>query len=165
MAKRSNPNGANQYLLDPRQKLCWDYYANPNSKTFGNAKQSALKAGYELVYANTITDTTWFLDKVRRLNMLSKAEKVLDEMLEMDTTNIVIVNDEQLVKKDPALAKIKQDTAKFVSSRLGKEDWSERQELTGKNGEAIKVSTVPDDEFKKIVAAYAAKPREENTSA
>lgn len=43
---KTNPNGANQYLIDPRQKKCWDLYVNPKSETFGNALQSALKAGY-----------------------------------------------------------------------------------------------------------------------
>ena len=37
-------------------------------------------------------------------------------------------------------------------------------ELTGKNGGAIKVESIPDDEFKSILASYGTKPREENTS-
>lgn len=44
---KTNPNGANQYLLDPRQIKCWEYYTNPKSETFSNAYQSAIRAGYE----------------------------------------------------------------------------------------------------------------------
>ena len=45
---------ANQYLIDPRQKAAWDGYINPKSKTFGNATQSAIEAGYGKSYAEHI---------------------------------------------------------------------------------------------------------------
>lgn len=164
MAAKSNPNGANQFMLDPRQKLCWESYANPKSETFGNAKQSAIRAGYEEVYADTITASEWFTGKVRRLNLLHKAEKVLDEMLEMPVTVLKFnkkgdvkeegEEDEKSVEEesgenpaavfittDPALVKIKQDTAKFVAERQGKNDgYSTRSEVTGKDGEKLGVS-------------------------
>lgn len=138
----SNPNGANQFNLDPRQKVCWEYYANPKSETFGNAYQSALKAGYEDNYAKTITVTEWFLEKVRRLNMLGKAEKVLNEMLDMpvDVQKLEGYGEDKelIVKTEPALVKIKQDTAKFVAERLGKgEGYSTRSELTGADGKDL----------------------------
>lgn len=138
----TNPNGANQYQMDPRQKLCWELYINPKSETFSNAYQSAMKAGYEEATAAQITTLNWFMEKCRRVNMLNKAEKVLDEMLEMP----VLVNKikgygedkEMVVKTEPALVKIKQDTAKFVAERLGKDDgYSTRNELTGKDGERL----------------------------
>ena len=71
--------------------------------------------------------------------MLGKAEKVLDECLEMDTVVPIVVDGEVIDKKvDAGLAKIKQDTAKFIASRLGKDnDWSERTELTGKDGKDL----------------------------
>lgn len=137
----TNPNGANQYHLDPRQKLCWDFYVSPKSETFGNAYQSAIKVGYEESYSRTITDTEWFCDKVRRLNMLNKAEKVLDEMLDLDTKTVKEDEDgEQIIKIDPALVKIKQDTAKFIAERVGKaEGYSTRTEHTGKDGESLTI--------------------------
>ena len=135
--KQSNPNGANQYFLDPRQKLCWEYYISPKSETFGNAYQSAVKATYEESYSRTITDTTWFCDKVRRLNMLEKAEKVLDDTLEMEVTNSMKIGEDVVIRTDPALMKIKQDTAKFIAERVGKEIYSSRSELTGKDGKEI----------------------------
>ncbi len=141
MANPSNPNGANQYQLDPRQKLCWENYINPKSETFGNGTQSALKAGYEYVYADQITTVEWFKGKVRRLNMLSKAEKVLDEMLELDTQTVKQDEDgEQIIKIDPALVKIKQDTAKFIAERVGKsEGYSTRTEHTGAEGKDLTI--------------------------
>lgn len=127
----TNPNGANQYQLDPRQKMCWDLYVNPKSETFGNAYQSAMKAGYEEGYAAQITTAEWFLEKLRRLNMLGKAEKVLDKTLSMEA-----VDEEGKVKVD--LLRVQTDVAKHITSTLGKnEGYSNRQELTGKDGKEL----------------------------
>lgn len=127
MAK-TNPNGANQYVLDPRQKMCWDLYINPKSETFGNAYQSALKAGYEKTSSTIITTENWFIEKLRRLNLLSKAERNLDNILDLpleDKANIVL------------------DASKFVAKTLGKDEgYSERTEHTGKDGEAIEVKQI-----------------------
>lgn len=146
---QSNPNGANQYQLDPRQKLCWDLYVNPESQYFGNAYQAAQFVGYEENTAAVITTQTWFKEKLRRLNMLGKAEKVLDEMLEMpvEVLDWEGTGDarEQVVTTEPALVKIKQDTAKFLAERLGKDEgYSTRSELTGKGGDAL----IPDKQSK-----------------
>lgn len=157
----SNPNGANQYNLDPRQKMCWEFYINPKSETFGSARASAMKAGYEEEYANQITTSEWFIVKLRRLNMLGKAEKVLDDMLTMpvlvvdkfgnerkkksveDEDDMDDEEQELITRTDPALVKIKQDTAKFLAERLGKDDgYSTRSELTAKDGEQISLGVV-----------------------
>jgi len=153
---KSNPNGANQFSLDPRQKLCWDSYINPKSETFGNAYQSALKAGYEEATANQITTTEWFIGKCRRINLLNKAEKVLEEMIDMPTVNTIEKGDELIVKIDPALTKIKQDTAKFVAERLGKDNgYSTRNELTGPDGsDLIPVDKEIKDKVDKSITDY-----------
>ncbi len=138
MSKTTNPNGSNQYQLDPRQKLCWEYYINPKSETFGNGRQSAMKAGYEEETANQITIAKWFLVKTRRLNMLSKGEKVLDETLEYDP------KDADTGKVDIGIARIKLDAAKHVTSTLGKnEGYSTRSEtdITSK-GEKIQITGI-----------------------
>lgn len=123
-----NPNGANQYSLDPRQKLCWDLYINPKSKTFGNAYQSAMEAGYEEATASQITTINWFIEKCRRLNLLNKAERNLDSILDLpleEKANLVL------------------DASKFVAKTLGKEEgYSERTELTGADGKDLTVNIV-----------------------
>jgi len=141
--KKTNPNGANQYILDPRQKLCWDSYINPKSETFGNAKQSAIKAGYEEEYANQITVSDWFIGKLRRLNMLGKAEKVLDKILSMEAID-------QEGKIDSAILRIQGDIGKHITKTLGKEDYSERTELTGKDGEELKISLISFDDYDSV---------------
>jgi hypothetical protein len=144
---KPNPNGANQYQLDPRQLKCWEYYVDPKSETFGNAYQSALKAGYEEATAAQITSFDWFVEKRRRLNLLSKSEKVLEETLE--TPHIVPLismfgpvidkeTNQPYQKVEPSILKIKQDTAKFIASTQGKnEGYSQRTEVTGPNGKEL----------------------------
>lgn len=123
----TNPYKANQYRLDPRQQLCWDFYIDPKSETFSNGLQSALKAGYEPEYAAQITVAPWFLEKLRKLELLPKAEKVLEEILDMEVS-----------RKEPILFKVKQDTAKFIAERLGKaQGYSTRSEITGKDGKDL----------------------------
>jgi len=151
--KKTNPNGANQYLLDPRQKLCWDYYVNPRSETFGSGRASAIKAGYEEEYANQITVSEWFIVKLRRLNMLNKSEKVLEEDLDMNTLSVKEVNGEQIIGIDPQLRSIRQKAATFVASTQGKDEgYSTRTENTGKDGGAI--------EFKPITGMIISKDNE-----
>lgn len=145
--KKTNPNGANQYLLDPRQKECWDAYINPKSDTWSNAYKSAIKVGYEKTTALQITSEKWFIERVRRMNLLGKAEKVLEETLEIDHVIpavgafgiVVDRKTKQIVMEvSPAILKIKQDSAKFVAETQGKEEgYTKRSELTAKGGEAL----------------------------
>lgn len=131
----------NQHIADPRQSLFKEYYLDPKSETFSNAYQSAIKAGYEESYAERITSNAqgndWYSETIRDHEMLRKAENNLSEYLTMDTMNDVIKGDSVIRIRDTQLEKIKQDTTKFVVERLGKGKYSTRQEVTGKNGEAI----------------------------
>ncbi len=129
----TNPNKSNQYVMDPRQKLCWELYVNPKSETFGNGKQSAIKAGYEVVYADVITTRPWFEGKVRRLNLLNKGEKVLEEAIELDPLD-------ENGKRDIGAWRIKLDASKFVAETQGKDEgYSKRSELTGKDGIPLQI--------------------------
>lgn len=123
---KTNPNGANQYQLDPRQKLCWEFYIDPKSQTFGNAYKSALKAGYQNASSQQITDEPWFIEKVKTLNMLDKAEKNLNEFLEIED-------------KKGERFRVKADITKFVAERVGKARYSTRQEMTGAEGKDLTI--------------------------
>jgi hypothetical protein len=132
----SNPNGANGTTSDPREQKMWDIYVGKLSKGIENAKESALEAGYEESTASQITVRSWFIERKSRLkrkDMLSKSEKVLDETLDMIT-----VNEEG--KTDPQLHKIKVDVAKTIVTTLGKDEgYSSRTEQTGKDGAPLQV--------------------------
>lgn len=127
----TNPNGANQYLFDPRQKLTWDLYIDPKSDTFGNAYQSAMKAGYEEGTAAGITVTNWFLEKARRFNMVNKAERNLDKALDTNYTDPLTGG----IRSD--VMKIVIDVSKTVVTTLGKNEGyttKVEQELSNPDG-------------------------------
>ena len=121
--RRTNPYGANAVVQDPRQALFLKYYIDPKSKTFSNAYQSAIEAGYSDDYAKTILsqDVDWLSASLRSESMLKKAERNLDKYLDL----------EEIIegKTDKEILKIKTDVSKFVTSRLGKNRWSEKSEV------------------------------------
>lgn len=136
---QTNPNGANGTTSDPREQVMWDIYIENLSKGIDNAYEAAIKAQYTDSSAKNITLTGWFKErksKLRRKDMLSKSERVLDETLDMDTTN-----KEGAI--DPQLYKIKVDVAKTLVTTLGKDEgYSTRSELTGKDGKDFEVKTI-----------------------
>lgn len=145
----TNPEGYNQYKPDPRQALFLSYYFDRKSPTFSNALQSALKAGYNQEYAESITAAmpNWLAESIRDAKIIKKAEKNLDEFLEKESD-------------DPIDKKIKADMTKFALERLNKTKYSARQELTGENGEAIKYSNLTDEEVNKLILEEASKLKE-----
>jgi len=134
MSELPNPNGANGSTSDPREKVMWDFYVESLINGGGNAYESAIKAGYEESSAKNITLRGWFKERVdglRRKEMLSKAEKVLDKTLTYETEDA-----EGKVKTD--LLRIQTDVAKHITETLGKNDgFSKRNELTGKDGKDL----------------------------
>lgn len=136
----------------------WGWYLDPTSPTLMNATQSALKAGFPEDKARVVSQYQWFKRGTLKAEVFSSAENVLKNMLELNTTNVKIDKDgNEIVNQDPALIKIKQDTAKFIASTLGKRDYSARTEISGKDGGAIetKVVKIDDKEFENILNAYA----------
>lgn len=117
-------------FLTPQQELFLAEYTNPKSANFGNALQSALKAGYKQEYAESITSKMpdWLLENVGDLKRLRKAEKTLDEILELPN------------EKENLQAKTKVST--FVAERLGKNKYSIRTELTGNDGKELKINLI-----------------------
>lgn len=109
-------------------------YYIPNSPTYGNALQSALKAGYSREYAENITtfNLEWMKEIVSEIigkvddkrNLVLKAKKVLGKSL------------------DSPDERIAQDTAKFIAKT--DPEFSEKQDITsnGQTLEAVKVTLV-----------------------
>ena len=130
-----NPNGANGNTSDPREQPFWDFYVANN---FENAYQCAIKAGYKKDAAKNITTTEWYAERMRKLrrkDMLSKAEKVLDKTLSYSTED-----KEGKVQTD--ILRIQTDVAKHVTETLGKDAYSKRNEQTGKDGNPIEHAVV-----------------------
>lgn len=126
---------------DQRQIDFLSYYLNPKSETWNNALASAIKAGYSEKYSRQIVSrgNEWVLDGVRqRERMLVKAERNLDEFLDMPTTNEIIGKmGEKIVYDDPKLKKIKADVSTFTAETLGKKYYSKRGALEDDDGKNI----------------------------
>lgn len=103
--------------LTPQQIEFLAHYTDPKSATFSNAKASALKAGYSEEYAKNITGQLpdWLSENIsRRKRMLAKAEKRLE--------NLIDSTDERVAA----------DVSKHITKTLGKEAYSEKQEVEHK---------------------------------
>lgn len=132
MAQR-NPNGANSVQSDPREQIMWDLYVTGIQNGKENAYQAAIDAGYAKDTARNITMNDWFkerIGKLKRKDMLSKAERNLDKALDVSYEDA-----DGNIKSD--VMRIVVDVSKTVVTTLGKEEYSTRSELTGKNGESI----------------------------
>lgn len=108
--------------MNPQRLAFKEAYCNPESDTFGNAYQSALKAGFSEEYAKNITGqgVEWVSEIIRDQELLGQAEKNLKELLTQ-------VDD----------IKVRADITKFVASTLGKKKYSSRQEVTGADGKEL----------------------------
>ena len=122
----SKVSSANESTSDPREQICWDLYVKSIIKGEANAYKAAIKAGYSKDHSRNITLQGWFkerLSKLKRREMLSKAERNLDKIMDLpleDKANVVL------------------DASKFIAKTLGKDEgYSDRSELTGKDGKDI----------------------------
>ena len=70
-------------FTDPRQALFLQLYYDNKSPTWGNAKQSAIAAGFGQEYANVITYKMplWWSEFVRQTDIASLIEKHVSEVL------------------------------------------------------------------------------------
>jgi len=125
-----NPNGANATVSDPREEVMWASFV---AKGLKNAYESAIDAGYSESNAKNVTMRDWFkerLGKLRRKDMLSKAErnleKVLDTSYETGEGKII-----------PDVMRIVVDVSKTVVTTLGKDAYSLRVESTGADGKDL----------------------------
>ena len=136
---KTNPFGANGATSDPREQICWDNYIKSLAGGKGNAYQSALDARYSEDHARNITLQGWFkerLSKLKRRDMLSKAERNLDKVL--DTKY-----EDAEGKLIPDVMRIVVDVSKNIASTLGKDEgYSTRTEQTGKDGADLNITLI-----------------------
>lgn len=131
---KTNPNKVNQHTgPDPRQATFLALYLDPKSETFSNVLQSGLKAGFSKEYSENLTSLmpAWLSESIGELNMLSKAERNLDSMLDLEVKVQAMgafgpIFEKKGKKKipvmviNPKLLNIKKDTSFFVAERIGR---------------------------------------------
>jgi len=118
-------------VLNPQQELFLYYYTNPKSETFGNAVQSALKAGYTENYANNITGLMpdWLFENIGDMRRLKKAEKNLDEV-----QNMIVIDEEGKVDANLVDKRTKVDM--FLAKALNKKKYGDKVDVTS-DGEKL----------------------------
>lgn len=121
----SNPHKANQWIKDPRQDIMWELYMKDWTKGLNpNARQCALDAGYSDTTAMNVTNFPWFKDRFARLkrkDMLSKAERNLDRILDLDYSKLDELTGERTAIDIDKL-KIVADISKMTATTLGKDE-------------------------------------------
>lgn len=150
--------------LDARQINFLLFYLDPKSETYSNAMQSALRAGYTDNYARQIASRTneWLTDAVRKRElMLMKAERNLDETLDLETEVEIIgltgpilnqTTGQPIKRTSTELLKIKHDATKFVAERLGKKFYAVRNEIGVLDPKELELA---DDDRKQIEKIFA----------
>lgn len=111
-------------MLEPRQIQAKDNYINPKSETFGNLKQSMIRAGFSEDYANTIAgrEPAWLTANIEAdVKMITQAEKNLRRFNDMEATPLKTKND---IEK----AKLQIDVSKFIVKTLAKKKYGEHEE-------------------------------------
>lgn len=128
-------NYMEEKLLTPQQELFLSLYTNPKSDTFSNAYQSALKSGYKEEYAQNITSLMpdWLSENIGDMKRLRKAEKNLEEVQNLDIYDEKGNPDANIIDK-----RTKVDM--FMAKALNKQKYSDRVEVTGKNGEDLVIT-------------------------
>lgn len=115
------------------QMMALEYYFDPTSPTFGKPSECGVRAGYTPKTARIISTFQWWKDALAAANrvLLQKAERNLDEMLDLECNVSLIDNKSGLeIKKiNSNLMRIKADITKFVAERMGKEKYAEKHVL------------------------------------
>lgn len=126
---------ANQWFSDPRQELFLKAYLDPKSKTWGNALQSGLSAGYSQEYSESITSLMpdWLSERLGKSKLVQKAEK-----------NMELALDGALDDPEKGKKELQYKASEFILKTQGKDlGYTERTELTGKDGKDLKISFDP----------------------
>jgi len=130
-------------LLTPQQEAFLKAYTDPKSPLFGNALQSALKAGYSQEYAESITYKMpdWLSENVGNTKLLQKARKNLEMGLDG------LLDDPEKGGK-PIQAKLTEFTLKNVDS----ENFGDKQNINIK-GELtiVTLSEEEKEQLKKLI--------------
>ncbi len=107
-------------LVTPQQAKALDNYRNPASETFGDLKNSCIKAGFSVNYADAITGQmpTWLADSyIEDVKTIKTSQNNIKKIVSMN------IDFEDMKNID--LTKLQIETSKFVLKSLAKAKWDE----------------------------------------
>jgi len=144
------------HIKDPRQDIAWEYYVKAWKAGNPSAKAAALFAGYSENSAINMASFKWFKErknKLRRSNMLTKAERNLSRILDMDYSTMKLIEvgkddegkpimeEREGIDKD--VLRVVADVSKTIVTTLGKDDgYSTKTEVDGKMSGDIKINSI-----------------------
>lgn len=119
--------------FNPQQELFLKCFLDPKSATFGNYLQSALKAGYSQEYSESISYQMpeWLSSALGKSRLVQKAERNLDTALEGGLDDL-----------EKGGRPIQWKATEMTLKTLKKEDYSERTEVTGKDGKDLQINII-----------------------
>ena len=119
--------------LNPQQQTFLKLFLDPKSETWGNYLQSGLKAGYDEDYARNLRNQMpeWLRLNLDKSRLVIKAERNLETALDGG------LDDPEKHKKE-----IQWKATEMTLKTLRKDDYSERTEVTGKDGKDLVINVV-----------------------
>ena len=116
-------------IFNPMQMLFIQYYFDPKSETFSNARESAVKAGFSESYAKVMTAESfglkWVAEAFNEMDLINKADRNINNFLDLEESS-----DSKL--------RVKSEITRFVAERLNKKKYSTKTETDiTSNGERI----------------------------
>jgi len=127
--------------LNPQQANAIEYYKNPSSETFGNLRQSLIKAGFSKQYAEKIvkTDKKWLSQNlIETVETIQKAEsnlkKIINKEFDLETETKATI--EKL--------KMQIDASKFILKTLAKQKYAEEKEKEQQGNTVINITKYGD---------------------
>ena len=150
---------AKERLLDPKQEAFLHYYTDRRSNSFCNAYQSAIKAGYSESYALNIKHLLpdWLSESIGDTTRLRKAEQLMDKIIALEAMT-------EDGKVDNSLIANQIKVISLIAKGIGKGKYSERTELTGKEGGPIEtkdLSELSDEELDRLIALSSSRESKE----
>lgn len=119
---------ANIVKLDPRQIKALALYKDPSSETFGNLKQSMIRAGFKENYSDMITgqNPRWLQEGTRQdVEAIKQAE---DNLRKYNSIKVDILDSDN--KNAIDIAKLQVDVSKFILKTLAKQKYSDNEDKT-----------------------------------
>jgi len=127
--------------LSIQQETFLKAFLDPKSPTWANYRQSALKAGYSKDYSDNISVEMpdWLRNSLGKTRIVQKAENNLEVALEGG-----------LDQDEKGSKNIQWKATEFTLKTLRKDEYSERQEITGKDGKDL----IPEVDYDSILDEY-----------
>lgn len=120
---------ADTVLLDPKQASCVEYYKDPTSPTFGDFKNSLIRAGFSVAYAGNHynKDIEWIKQAKQSVQSIEQAESNLSRINHKD------IDLDDLKKTDIELLKIQTNVSMFILKTLAKSKYDPDEKKSDTN--------------------------------